>query len=107
MNYDVRISNLKTDPNEKIRAYASVNLDGQIAITGLKVMTGEHGNFVAMPSYKTQNGYKDVCFPITKEAREELNSAVLDKYQTQLQQLGKQIQEQLGTPTQSFEQTMS
>lgn len=39
------------------------------------------GMFVAMPSYKSGNKYRDVCFPITKEFREKLNNAVLETYQ--------------------------
>ena len=37
--------------------------------------------FVAMPSRKTESGYKEICFPVTKEFREQLHSAVLDAYQ--------------------------
>ena len=79
MKYDVKISSLKTDGN--IKAFASVNLNEEFAVTGIKVMDGSNGLFVAMPSYKTERGYKDVCFPITKESREELFDSILSAYQ--------------------------
>lgn len=51
------------------------------AVGNLSVVQGKNGMFVAMPSYKAGNKYRDVCFPITKEFREKLNDAVLDIYQ--------------------------
>ena len=48
---------------------------------GIKVVEGgKDGLFVAMPSRKTQDGYKDICFPVTAEFRSQLYSAVLDTY---------------------------
>jgi stage V sporulation protein G len=45
------------------------------------------GLFVAMPSYKAGNGeYKDICFPVTKEFREQLNQAVIGAYNQALAQ---------------------
>ena len=65
-----------------IRAYASVTMDGCLGIRGVKVVEGgRDGLFVSMPSRKTENGYKEICFPVTKEFREQLHKAVLDSYQ--------------------------
>lgn len=65
-----------------IRAYASVTMDGCLGIRGIKVVEGgRDGLFVSMPSRKTENGYKEICFPVTKEFREQLHKAVLDGYQ--------------------------
>ena len=65
-----------------IRAYASVTVDGCLGIRGLKVVEGgRDGLFVSMPSRKTENGYKEICFPVTKKFREQLHKAVLDGYQ--------------------------
>ena len=41
---------------------------------------GKEGLFVSMPSRKTQDGYRDICFPVTAEFRNELHTAVLDAY---------------------------
>ena len=85
LQYDVKIHSLY--PEGRCRASASVNLNGSFAIRGLKVMEGTNGLFVSMPSYRTGNGeYKDICFPCTKEARSQLNEAVLNAYQQSLAQ---------------------
>ena len=85
LQYDVKIHSLY--PEGSCRASASVNLNGSFAIRGLKVMEGTNGLFVSMPSYRTGNGeYKDICFPCTKEARSQLNEAVLHAYHQSLSQ---------------------
>ena len=52
-----------------------------------------------MPSYKGRDGYKDVCFPCTKEFRQEFDSAVLDAYQQQLAQVQRQETPEQRGPT--------
>lgn len=83
--YDVKIHTLY--PEGSCRALASVNLNGNFAIRGIKVMEGSNGLFISMPSYRAGNGeYKDICFPCTREARNQMNEAVLDAYQQALSQ---------------------
>ena len=85
LQYDVKIHSLY--PEGSCRALASVNLNGSFAVRGLKVMEGANGLFVSMPSYRAGNGeYKDICFPCTREARSQLNEAVLNAYQQSLAQ---------------------
>ena len=79
---DIRITSMYP-PREKggIRAYASATIGGCFAVRGIKIVEGgEDGLFISMPSRKTQDGYKDICFPVTAEFREQLNSAVLEEY---------------------------
>lgn len=80
-------------------ANASVNLNGCFAIRGVKVVQGEHGPFVSMPSYKAGGEYKDVCFPITKDFRDQLHTAVMGAYQQELAQLTQRGQEIQGAQT--------
>lgn len=81
---DIRIHSMYP-PGQKggIRAYASATIDGCFAVRGIKVVEGgeEKGLFVAMPSRKTLDGYKEICCPVTKEFREQLHKAVMDAYQ--------------------------
>lgn len=90
MKVDVKIGSIR--PEGAVRAIASVNLNDCFAIRNVKVMDGSNGLFVAMPSYKTGNGeYKDICFPVTREFRQQLNDTVIGAYQqalTQNQQKG-------------------
>lgn len=82
MQLDVRITSMyPPTENGGIRAYASATIDGCLGIWGIKIVEGgESGLFVSMPSRKGVDGYKDICFPVTAEFREELNGAVMNAY---------------------------
>lgn len=98
MQYDVRVHSLRLDGN--CRAHASVNINGCFAVRGVKVMESSKGLFVSMPSYRAGNGeYKDICFPVTKEARQEFDSAVLNAYQQALSQQSQQAVRTAPDPT--------
>ena len=86
MKLEARISTIVAD--EKLKAYASVCVDDAILIKGIKIVDGIHGRFIAMPSRKTRTGeFKDVCFPVKKEVREEFEKAVLDAYSKKLEEI--------------------
>lgn len=69
----------KKDSN--LKAFASITIDDAICITGIRIVEGKNGVFMSMPQSKDNDGeYHDIVFPITKEAREELEAAVLDAY---------------------------
>ena len=70
-----------------------MDLNGCFAIRGVKVMSGSNGPFVSMPRYKLGDEYKDVCFPCTKEFRQQFNDSVLAAYQQELSQLPQRQQE--------------
>lgn len=104
MKVDVKIGSIRLEGN--LRAIASVNLNDCFAIRNVKVMDSSRGLFIAMPSYKGGNGeYKDICFPVTKEFREQLNNAVIDAYQQALtQSQGQNQQKEEGSPSEQPEQ---
>lgn len=63
-------------------AFASAVIGGCFAVNGLRVMDGEKGKFVAMPSNKGSDGkYHDICCPTTAEMRKALETAVLGAYE--------------------------
>lgn len=71
-----------TGREDKLLGICDVNLDGQFAIRGVRVMDSEKGPFVSLPSYRDGEGkFHDVAFPVTKEGREALNKAVLTEYE--------------------------
>lgn len=78
----MNITDVKVWPvqNSKIKANASITINDEFVVTGLKVMEGSKGLFVSMPSKKVNDDFKDVAFPITAEARAAINDAVLLKY---------------------------
>ncbi|MEY8259681.1 SpoVG family protein [Oscillospiraceae bacterium 50-60] len=94
MQVDVKIHSLHA--SGPVLADASVNLNGCFAIRGVKVVEGSSGPFVSMPSYKGRDGYKDICFPCTKEFHQQFHQAVLDSYQQSLAQLPHQRQSGMG-----------
>ena len=76
---NVKIS--KFDSQTNVKAMANITFDNEFVVSGLRVIDGTNGLFVAMPSRKGQDGeYHDIAFPITKEAREDIQYAVLTKY---------------------------
>ena len=98
-NFDVRIFGAKDNGTQ--RATANVNVCGIFAVRGVKVLESSKGLFVAMPQYKVGNEYKDICFPCTKESREQFNNAVMSAYEQTLSQ--KQTQTEAPQPQQAPE----
>ena len=76
---DIRIR--KIDSEGKIKAIVSVTFDNMFVVHDMKVIGGQNGLFIAMPSRKTPNGeYKDIAHPINVETREFIQSKILDEY---------------------------
>lgn len=71
------------------RANMSVSLNDAFVINGVKLMESGDGElFAAMPSYRQSNGkYQDVCYPLSKELREEINRVANSAYQQAIGQL--------------------
>lgn len=73
---DVRLRRMQ--PEGRMRAYASVTLDNEFVVHEMRVIDGPKGLFVAMPSRRSANGeFRDIAHPITAEARQTIQSAVL------------------------------
>lgn len=66
----------------KVKAVASITIDDEFVVHDLRVVEGEKGFFVAMPSRKLPNGeYRDVAHPINTETRERLQAAVIQEFE--------------------------
>jgi stage V sporulation protein G len=69
----------------KVKAIASITIDDEFVVHDLRVVEGEKGLFVAMPSRKLPSGdFRDVAHPINSETREKIQSAVIAEYKDQL-----------------------
>ena len=69
--------------NSKMRGFASVTLDDMFAVHDIRILEGDNGLFIAMPSRKTPVGeYKDIAHPINQEVRTMFEKAILDAYAT-------------------------
>ena len=76
---DVRVRIVKKD-DSKLKAVASVTFDDCFVIHDIKIIEGSDGPFIAMPSRKTNDEYKDIAHPIKQETREEIIKAILAAY---------------------------
>jgi len=81
---DVRIRRLTQEG--KMRAIVSITLNEQFVVHDVRVIEGNNGLFVAMPSKRTPNGeFRDIAHPINSEARQEIQESVLDAYQKEME----------------------
>ena len=80
---DIRIR--KIEKEGKMKDVVSITIDGEFVVHDIKVIEGEKGMFIAMPSRKTAEGeYKDIAHPIKSETRESLQNMILDAYEKQM-----------------------
>lgn len=78
---DVRIRPVEKE-NSKMRAMASITIDGEFVVHDIKVIESDKGLFVAMPSKKDGNGdFKDVAHPINTATRNHIQEVVIAKYE--------------------------
>ncbi len=83
---DTRIRIVKKEDG-KLKAVASIIIDDCFAIHDIKVISGNDGNFIAMPSRKTPDGeFKDIAHPINTETREFIKNKVLAAYEKALKE---------------------
>ena len=84
---DVRVRKVSKDG--KMKAIASITLDNEFVIHDIKVIEGEKGLFIAMPSRKASDGeYRDIAHPINSDTRARIQSVVLKNYdETELEEI--------------------
>lgn len=79
---DITKVTLRPVSMNKVCAIASIVLDDVFVIHDLRVVNGDKGLFVAMPSRKLPNGdFRDICHPINTDTRNRIQQAVLDQFQ--------------------------
>lgn len=80
---DVRIR--RVDKDGKMKAVVSITIDEEFVVHDIKVIEGEKGLFIAMPSRKAGDGeYRDVAHPINSATRENIQRLILKKYEETL-----------------------
>ena len=76
------VSVRKVTKEGKMKAVVSITLDNEFVVHDIKVIEGEKGLFIAMPSRKAADGeYRDIAHPINSETRERIQSIILEKYE--------------------------
>ena len=77
---DVRVR--KVTKEGKMKAVVSITLDNEFVVHDIKVIEGEKGLFIAMPSRKAADGeYRDIAHPINSDTRERIQSIILQTYE--------------------------
>ena len=77
---DVRVRRVAKEG--KMRAVVSITIDNEFVIHDIKVIEGEKGLFIAMPSRKSSDGeYRDIAHPINSSTREVIQNLILEKYE--------------------------
>ena len=84
---DVRIR--KVEKEGKMRAVVSITIDEEFVVHDIKVIEGEKGLFIAMPSRKAADGeYRDIAHPIRPATRDQLQKIILESYERALEEPG-------------------
>ena len=82
---DVRVR--KVAKEGKLKAGVSITMDEEFVVHDIKVIEGEKGLFIAMPSRRAGDGeYRDIAHPINSETREMIQNIILEKYETVLEE---------------------
>ncbi|MCI5509382.1 MAG: septation regulator SpoVG [Oliverpabstia sp.] len=77
---DVRVR--KVTKEGKMKAVVSITIDEEFVVHDIKVIEGEKGLFIAMPSRKASDGeYRDIAHPINSNTRERIQKLILEKYE--------------------------
>ena len=82
---DVRVR--KVAKEGKLKAVVSITFDDEFVVHDIKVIEGEKGLFIAMPSKKAMDGeYRDIAHPINSGTRDRIQSTTLEKYKQVLEE---------------------
>ncbi len=80
---DVRVRKIAKEV--KMKAIVSITLDDEFVVHDIKVIEGEKGLFIAMPSKKASDGeYRDIAHPINSDTRDRIQSTILTSYERAL-----------------------
>lgn len=91
---DVRVR--KVEKEGKLKAVVSITLDDEFVVHDIKVIEGEKGLFIAMPSKKAADGeYRDIAHPINSGTRERIQRIILERYEHSLENETENVMEEL------------
>ncbi len=77
---------------ERLKAYVTITIDNCFVIRDLKIINGNNGLFVAMPSKKRKDGqFKDIAHPLNNETREHIENKVFEVYEIELKKMGQTL----------------
>ena len=87
---DVRVRKVVAKEG-KLKAVVSITIDHEFVVHDIKVIEGEKGLFIAMPSRKATDGeYRDIAHPINSSTRENIQKLILEKYEIAMQEAAEE-----------------
>lgn len=90
---DVRVR--KVSKEGKMKAVVSITIDNEFVVHDIKVIEGDKGLFIAMPSRKAGDGeYRDIAHPINSDTRDKIQKIILEKYEIAALESEVEIEEQ-------------
>jgi len=90
----MKITEVKVFPvnEERLKAYVTITIDDVFVVRDLKIIKGNDGLFVAMPSKKRKDGqFKDIAHPLNQETRNDIEKAVFDAYEQEVRSMGENL----------------
>ena len=90
----MKITEVKVFPvnEERLKAYVTITIDDAFVVRDLKIIKGNEGLFVAMPSKKRKDGqFKDIAHPLNQQTRDEIERAVFDAYEQEVRSMGENL----------------
>lgn len=90
----MKITEVKVFPvnEERLKAYVTITFDDCFVVRDLKVIKGNEGLFVAMPSKRRKDGqFKDIAHPLNQETRSEIEKAVFDEFEREIRSMGSSL----------------
>lgn len=90
----MKITEIKIFPvnEERLKAYVSITFDNCFVVRDLKIINGNSGLFVAMPSKKRKDGqFKDIAHPLNPETREMIENEVFAAYENEVKAMGESL----------------
>ena len=92
----MKITEVKVYPvnEDRLRAYVTITLENVFVVRDLKIINGNTGLFVAMPSKKRKDGqFRDIAHPLNQEFREEIERSVFEAYEKEIKAMGQSLDE--------------
>lgn len=90
----MKITEVKVFPvnEERLKAYVTITLDDCFVVRDLKIIKGNDGLFVAMPSKKRKDGqFKDIAHPLNQETRNAIEKAVFEAFENEVKSMGDNL----------------
>ena len=89
---DVRVR--KVSKEGKMKAVVSITIDNDFVVHDIKVIEGDKGLFIAMPSRKAGDGeYRDIAHPINSDTREMIQRIILERYEVAFLETDTEVEE--------------